>query len=169
LTKEEKMKKIVGLLILAFIFTGSLYSDPSDAQIRQAANTLGIPFEDLRQFIQSYRNNSLLINDNSSKSINDLLEYLSKYFTLSDRSEKFFGMIGAIDGCGIELNGSEIEIYKYDLKDPGQKTIIENAQKTNTMTVMGFTVPVLVNGTFIITNYSDHPEKNKLVEIFKRL
>ena len=160
------MKIFIGLLILLLIFTGSVYSEPTDAQIDQAADTLGIPFEDLKKFVQSY-SNGVLSYDNSSKSINNLLDYFSEIFTVSDKSEKLFGMIGAIDGCGIKLSGSRVEIYKYDIKDPGQKTIIENAIKTNTMIVMGFTFPVLVNGSFVITGYSGHPEKDKLIEIFK--
>jgi hypothetical protein len=160
------MKIFIGLLILFFVFTGSVYSESADAQIRQAANILGIPFEDLKQFVQSY-GNRVLSNDNSSKSINDLLDCFSKIFVLSDKSEKLFGLIGAIDGCGIKLNGSGIEIYKYDIKDPGQKTIIENAKKTNTMTMIGFTFPVLINGSFVIGGYSDHPDRDKVIEIFR--
>lgn len=38
-------------------------------------------------------------------------------------------MVGAIDGCSINLDGSGVEIYKYDLTDPGQKTIINEAKK----------------------------------------
>jgi hypothetical protein len=160
------MKRIIISLFFMLIMAASVFSDPTDAQIRQAASTLGVPFEDLRQFVHSYKYMSS--NDNSSKSIDNLLEYFSKEFSVSDKIEMWFQMIGAIDGCVATLNGSSIEIYKFDNNDLGQKTILENAQKTHTLSVLGMTMPVLINGTFIIVNYADHPEKKKLIEAFEK-
>jgi hypothetical protein len=49
------MKKYFVLWALSFLFVGFVYSVPTDDQIRQAANTLGVPFADLKQFVQSYQ------------------------------------------------------------------------------------------------------------------
>jgi hypothetical protein len=49
------MKKTVILVVLFALAGGFIYSDPTADQIRQAANTLGVPFDDLRQFVQSYQ------------------------------------------------------------------------------------------------------------------
>ena len=48
------MKKVI--CIFLFVFIGSvIFAQATDAQIRQAATTLGVPFEDLKQFVQSYQ------------------------------------------------------------------------------------------------------------------
>jgi hypothetical protein len=49
------MKKVFfGLVSLVFAI-GFIYSAPTDEQIRQAANTLEVPFNDLKGFVQSYQ------------------------------------------------------------------------------------------------------------------
>jgi hypothetical protein len=161
------MKRYIVLFILILVFIGIVYSEPTDAQIRQAANTLGVPFEDLKIFVQSYWGNNIPISNNSHKSIDDLLEHISRSFSVSNKEGMWFQMIGAIDGCRVSVNGSSIEIYKFDINDPGQKTIVENAQRTNTMSMMGITFPVLVNGSFMIVNYTEHPERNNIIEVFR--
>ena len=105
--------------------------------------------------------------DNSRKTIDDLLEHFSRYFSVSERSEMWFFIIGAIDGCYVRLNGYSIEIYKFDKNDPGQRAILENIQKTNTLNVLGMIHPVLINGSFIITSYTGHPEREKINRIFQ--
>jgi len=48
------MKKVIFTFL--FIIIGCvLFAQANDAQIRQAATTLGVPFEDLKQFVQSYQ------------------------------------------------------------------------------------------------------------------
>ena len=162
------MKRKIIFLILVSVLVIFVYSEPTDTQIRQAANTLGVPFEDLKQFVNSYQgNNNLSIRNNSHKSIDDLLDYFSGFFSVSNKEGMWFQMIGAIDGCRVNINDSSIEIYKFDINDPGQRTIIENALSTHTISIMGMTFPVLASGSFIITNYSLHPEMNRIMEIFR--
>jgi hypothetical protein len=49
------MKKAMFLLIAVIFCVGLVYAAPTDDQIRQAANTLGVPFSDLKDFVQSYQ------------------------------------------------------------------------------------------------------------------
>jgi hypothetical protein len=51
------MKKIFILSFLMLFSFYALVAEPTDDQIRQAANTLGVPYADLRQFVQSYQKN----------------------------------------------------------------------------------------------------------------
>jgi hypothetical protein len=51
------MKKTFLILFFGFIGLG-LFAQATDEQIRQAANTLGVPYADLRQFVLSYQNNT---------------------------------------------------------------------------------------------------------------
>lgn len=52
------MKKYWVLFFLTFFCFYDVIAQPTDEQIRQAANTLGIPYLDLRNFVQSYQNNT---------------------------------------------------------------------------------------------------------------
>ena len=49
------MKEILILLVAFIISMNCLYATPTDAQIQQAANTLGVPFENLKQFVLSHQ------------------------------------------------------------------------------------------------------------------
>ncbi len=58
-------------------------------------------------------------NGNKDKTIDELIEHLNENGVKGIKSEKFFTIIGAIDGCGYdnENNGNfSIEIYKYNDK-----------------------------------------------------
>jgi hypothetical protein len=49
------MKKAALILVSLVLFAGFVYSAPTDEQIRQAADTLGVPFAELKSFVQSYQ------------------------------------------------------------------------------------------------------------------
>jgi hypothetical protein len=50
------MKKLGVLFVYFMLVTGLIYAaEPTDTQIRQAAETLGVPFADLKHFVQSYQ------------------------------------------------------------------------------------------------------------------
>jgi len=53
------MKRAILTLTFTLILAGVIYSNPSDEQIRQAAAILGLPFADLKQFVQSYHARSI--------------------------------------------------------------------------------------------------------------
>jgi len=52
------MKKVLILSFLMFSCFYALFSQATDEQIRQAASILGVPYADLRQFVQSYQSNT---------------------------------------------------------------------------------------------------------------
>ena len=51
---------ILGFLMLFCFYT--VFAQATDEQIRQAANTLGVPYADLRQFVQSYYHSNTASN-----------------------------------------------------------------------------------------------------------
>jgi hypothetical protein len=53
--RSLKVKKAVLFLVSLVLSAGFVYSAPTDEQIRQAAGTLGVPFADLKSFVQSYQ------------------------------------------------------------------------------------------------------------------
>jgi len=48
------MKRLYFVLLLVFVGSG-LFAQATDAQIRQAASTLGVPYEALKQLVDSYK------------------------------------------------------------------------------------------------------------------
>lgn len=49
------MKKFFVLLVSFSLAAGFVHPAPADGEIQQAADTLGVPFADLKQFVQSYQ------------------------------------------------------------------------------------------------------------------
>jgi hypothetical protein len=52
------MKKLWITVFLLVSVSMTVFSAPTDEQIRQAANTLGVPFNDLKEFAASYQTKS---------------------------------------------------------------------------------------------------------------
>jgi hypothetical protein len=89
------MKKIIVFVLILFAYITFVYSEPTDAQIQQIANTLGVPFEDLKQFVKSYQ-----IGNTPSEMIEVTARQLAQeYHTNQVRSEsQYYGKILKITG-----------------------------------------------------------------------
>lgn len=106
---------------------------------------------------------------NNNKSISDLVAHLkASGVPVGQQSTKQYAFIGAVDGCGLEIGGQEVEIYKFDTNDSSQRKILDKVKKEGTFTVMGFTVPAKVNGSFLILNYQDNPNIDALLKAFSK-
>jgi hypothetical protein len=70
------MKKILILFVLLFMVVGMSFaqSAPSDAQIRKSANELGVPYESLKEFLDSFFNNNQFIGIFYSERYNQSLD-----------------------------------------------------------------------------------------------
>jgi hypothetical protein len=110
------MKKLVGLLIVLSICISFVYSVPTDEQIRQAANTLGVPFADLKTFVQSYQPQSVpagaitisaaeLKEAYNANSVKADLQYKNKIV-------KVTGRVTRISNDYIELDDSVFVFFK---------------------------------------------------------
>jgi len=82
---------------------------------------------------------------------------------------KAYDMMGAVEGFGIIVNGEQIELYRIDLKTASEETKqnLESARSLGVYNMSGMSFPVVVNGNIILTRLSEHPEGDKIVEIFK--
>jgi hypothetical protein len=49
------MRNFVFLFVALFLLSGFVHAEPTDEQVRQAANTLGVPVADLKRFVESYK------------------------------------------------------------------------------------------------------------------
>ncbi|MDF2535370.1 MAG: hypothetical protein K0R18_1529 [Bacillales bacterium] len=91
--------------------------------------------------------------------------------TVGEPQELAYVMIGAADGSKKDVNGSTIEIYYFDSDtvDAENKAKFESAKQTGEFDFFGFKSPVLINGNLMICNYSDSPDKDKIISIFESL
>ena len=71
------MKRIFFVLLLAIVGSG-LFAQATDAQIRQAASTLGVPYEALKQFVDSYKTQDVPFIGFYASESGDAFEFRSK-------------------------------------------------------------------------------------------
>jgi hypothetical protein len=104
------------------------------------------------------------------KSLSDVVTYFkSQGYQVGEVSTKAFQMLGAKDGFGITINGKPIELYQFDPNSTNadaQKNL-KDAQTIGKVSMSGFSIPVISNGDFVLMHYSDHPDKDKIIETFK--
>lgn len=81
---------------------------------------------------------------------------------------KAYGMIGAVDGFGIYIEGDEVELYLFDPKRADEKTLnnLEDARRIGKFSAIGFSFPVLMNGNIMLTRYDEHPNKQRITRLF---
>jgi ABC-type glycerol-3-phosphate transport system substrate-binding protein len=62
------------------------------------------------------------------KHLDDVVAYFKdKGFTVGDKQEKEYTMIGAVDGFAITIDGIQVELYEYDKAD---NSYLENIKRT---------------------------------------
>jgi hypothetical protein len=92
--------------------------------------------------------------------------------------EKVSGMTGCIgekDGFAYKINGTEIGVYTMDLKSkqPVAVNNIKMAKESEKMKLdlqQGpMEVPAIINNNLVIMDYDKHPDKDKIIKIFKDL
>jgi hypothetical protein len=109
-------------------------------------------------------------SDNNDKTINDLITFfkLNGFEITKIEKEDSYTTYGASDGYSFFINGSSVVIYKYDITEKGQKTILDKVEKDGLLTAFGMSFPVQTNGCFVIHDYQEHPEKKKILEVFHK-
>ncbi len=109
--------------------------------------------------------------------LDDLVEYFADNgLEIGERQMKAYGMLGAIAGFGLIVEGDEIELYLFDPETASEETMeyLEAARETGKFNFkeMGMEIPVVLNGYIMLTGlefgtFYEHPEKDLIVEIFQ--
>lgn len=107
-----------------------------------------------------------------TRTIDGLIEHFkSSGLVVTAKTEQIadiIGAIGATEGIGVGIYGQSIAIYRFDTTNTTQRQNLEKIAKAGTITVLGsIALPAQTNGSFIITGYQDHPEKQKILDAFK--
>jgi peptide subunit release factor RF-3 len=93
----------------------------------------------------------------------DVLNHFeSNGFTVGEKTLKAFEMVGAVDGFGIELDGENVEFYLYE----SDSEDLEEMKTTGQYNMDGFVINAQVNGNVALMGYEEHPEADKIVEVF---
>ena len=159
--------------------------DTAEEKIEEEGLFLGDAFKDITRFKKEKGSKKVsakkdippvsVKKNNADKTIDDLVAYLSKYFDVYPSygfdEAKAAAAVGAESFRAIKLGGLkseyEIEIYKFDITDPGAKTIFDNIKQTHTLSVLWTTSAVLVNEPFVIWGYSANPKRKEIIKRFE--
>lgn len=80
------------------------------------------------------------------------------------KSEKMFGMIMAIDGFGIDVNGDQIQVYQYDTSiKSGQDLVGKFAEEG----IMGRRAVVSKN--LLMMEDAKHPDWERILAVFNSM
>lgn len=107
--------------------------------------------------------------DNSDKTVNDLVNHFKSQGLKIIKEGKVKDSFGQIDSARLKINKNEniIWIYKFDLKEPGSKSVLDKWKSTNTHEFWGMSEPVRVNGCFVLEFYQKHPDKENIIKAFE--
>ncbi len=109
--------------------------------------------------------------------LDELVEYWAEHsLEIGERTMKAYGMLGAVAGFGLMVEGDEIEVYLFDPETAYEKTLeyLYEARETGKFVfeeMGGMEIPVVINGYIMLTGleygtFYKHPEKDLIVEIF---
>jgi hypothetical protein len=83
----------------------------------------------------------------TSESIDELLEDMASSFTVGQREETYYQMVGAYDGTKVDVDGIKVEIYQY--KENQEELIYQTVDSFDTVDNR-----VISYGNFIILTHS---------------
>jgi hypothetical protein len=107
-------KKILIINVLMFFTFCVLVAEPTDEQVWQAANTFGVPYADLRQFVQSYQNNTSSTDVMVVDAVTLHQAYQSNRVRADNRYKgktlKITGIVYEVETDHVKLQGRGIDI-----------------------------------------------------------
>lgn len=152
------MKKVIFTVMLVMIL-GACSDDGNDSNKNDNVN------ESSENTQQENTNNAPNNNEDtvSEDPLDDVVAHFENDgFEIGEKTEKVAEMVGATDGFGIALDGTDIELYLYDDDSEDLEEIKEN----NEYDMDGFVFPALANGNIVIINYDEHPDEDDVVDAF---
>ena len=100
------------------------------------------------------------------------LEHIVDHFRYSDLHvqvvQPLVPYFNAENAVSMTIKDKEIGIYKYNINNAKQKARIERITDEKFVFVEGLKYPVLVNGTFMLLGYEVNPDRDKIIEVFKK-
>lgn len=106
---------------------------------------------------------------------NTFVDALKKEGFKVEKGNAVSGCIGEIDGFEYKINGTSIGVYRMDLNSKKPVTVnnIKLAKEKEKMKLDLQQGPVevdaIINNNLVIMDYGKHPDKDKIIKIFKNL
>lgn len=93
---------------------------------------------------------------------------------VTDKINKSAQMIGATEGYGLEIDGGYVEVYSYDIDSTNEltKSNIKSAKEKEIVTMPGFgnmELKAKYNKGLVLVNFEEHPDSDKILEVFNNL
>jgi hypothetical protein len=92
-----------------------------------------------------------------------------------EKGDGMAGCIGEKDGYAYKINGTDVAVYTMDLKSKQPVTVnnIKMAKESEKMKLDlqsgPMEVDAIINNNLVIMDYDKHPDKDKIVKVFKDL
>jgi hypothetical protein len=103
------------------------------------------------------------------------LDRLVSYFQdngliIGEKYEKAYSMVGAKGGFALEVEGSKIELYQFDLENATDeaKQMLDSAKTNGKTSFFGTELNAISNNDLLLINYDDNSQKDKIIELFKK-
>jgi len=105
--------------------------------------------------------------DNSQKSLIDIIKHFDDNgLKVTVIQPSFAKAIKAQEGCQLTIDGSNIEIYRYNLKEPEQAEKLRQIHKDGYIDILSIKFEVNINGPFLMLHGNSHPDNVKIIEVF---
>ena len=152
-----KFKYIIIFLIIVVLISGGIYFFMKNKN-------------DMEQPVNS--SSESINKETSIKEFKDKLQ--TNGLTISEEIQKSATLIGAEEGYGYIIDDVSIEIYRFDenSSDDLTKSNIKSAKNEEKITMPTFNnmeMKVKYNNGLCLVNYENHPNKDKILEIFNNL
>lgn len=117
----------------------------------------------LHLFVAGCRNSQF---DNNYLTLMDVTGHLMESGIRIEEVQELMPFFEADSAVSLQIAGSQIGIYKYNVVLPAQKRRIEDIASKGYVFVEGLKFPVLVNGTFMLLGYEKNPERDRIIQAF---
>jgi len=103
-----------------------------------------------------------------TRTIPQLIEHLKESGLKIEKVQHVrYQAVLASDGRVMVVDGCNVEFYAYDMNEEYQRDKLRKVRKHGYIVVLGYKIPAITNGRFIMMTYSENPNKIKVIRAFR--
>lgn len=105
--------------------------------------------------------------DNNSKNIWDMVEFfMQKGIRIESMQPLLTAPLNCKQAVALKIAGRQIGLYKYNTRWKKAKKRLAKINKEGHVFILGRKIDAIVNGSFVMIDYTNNKEKEKLVDAF---
>jgi len=105
---------------------------------------------------------------NDTRTISDLIQHIKDSGLKIDKIYRVeYRAVLASGGVVLEIENTPVEFYIYDPAVNYQKKRLDNIKKEHKLDILGIPTKCLVNGKFVMFDYSQKPTMVKIRKVFR--